>query len=139
MFFGEYQHTIDTKGRLAIPSRFRGRLERGAVLVKGIEDCLYVYPLEAWEEIAHKLDAANLTPEQRRRAERRFFGMATDCELDAQGRIVIAPGFRKHASLRGETIIIGANHRFEIWNSERWNAYQEELAGEDLSGIDLPF
>lgn len=139
MFLGEYQHTIDTKGRLAIPAKFRGRLERGAVLVRGIEACLYVFPMATWEEKARELDGANLDPRQRRLIERRFFGTAFECELDVQGRIVVPAAFRRYADLAGETAIIGARHRFEIWSNARWEAYQEEMANEDLSGIDLPF
>ena len=139
MFLGEYQHTIDAKGRLAVPAKFRGRLERGAVLVRGIELCLYVFPLETWEAKARELDDANLDPRQRRMIERRFFGTAQECELDAQGRIVVPAPFRRYAELAGETTVLGARHRFEIWSTARWEAYQVEMANEDLTGIDLPF
>jgi MraZ protein len=139
MFLGEYQHTIDTKGRLAIPSRFRSKLEHGAVLVRGIETCLYVFPMETWEEKAKELDKVTLDPKQRRLIERRFFGTAYECELDAQGRIVVPSAFRRYAELVGESAIIGARHRFEIWNLAKWESYQDEMANEDLTGIDLPF
>jgi MraZ protein len=139
MFLGEFQHTIDAKGRLAIPAKYRGRLERGAVLVRGIEQCLYVYTMETWEAKARELDSRDLEPRQRRMIERRFFGTAFECELDAQGRIVVPARFRTYAELSGETTIIGARDRFEIWNTARWEAYQDEMATEDLAGLDLPF
>jgi len=139
MFLGEFQHTIDAKGRLAIPAKYRGRLERGAVLVRGIEQCLYVYTMETWEAKARELDSRNLDPRQRRMIERRFFGTAFECELDAQGRIVVPARFRTYAELAGETTILGARDRFEIWNTARWEAYQDEMATEDLAGLDLPF
>lgn len=139
MFLGEYQHTIDTKGRLAIPAKYRARLEQGAVLVRGIEQCLYVYTIETWEAKAHELDSRNLEPHQRRMIERRFFGTAFECELDGQGRIVVPARFRTYASLAGNTTIIGARDRFEVWNSSQWDAYQDEMANEDLAGLDLPF
>ncbi len=140
MFLGEFQHTIDTKGRLAVPARFRGQLERGAVLVRGIEACLYVFPIETWEAAAQQLDSSELDPRQRRLIERRFFGTAFEAELDAQGRIAVPASFRAYAGLAGATAVIGARRRFEIWNSARWQAYQQdEMASEDLTGIDLPF
>ena len=139
MFLGEFQHTIDAKGRLAIPAKYRGRLERGAVLVRGIEQCLYVYTMETWEAKARELDSRDLDPRQRRMIERRFFGTAFECELDAQGRIVVPARFRTYAELSGETTILGARDRFEIWNTARWEAYQDEMATEDLAGLDLPF
>ncbi len=139
MFIGEYQHALDTKGRVAIPARFRSKLVKGAILVKGIENCLYVYTIEAWEEKARELDTADLTPAQRRLIERRFFGTAFECELDAQGRIVIPANFRLYAHLTREVSIVGTRHRFEIWSTAEWEAYQEAMAKEDLSGIDLPF
>ena len=139
MFLGEFQHTIDAKGRLAIPAKYRGRLERGAVLVRGIEQCLYVYTMETWEAKARELDSRDLDPRQRRMIERRFFGTAFECELDAQGRIVVPARFRTYAGLSGETTILGARDRFEIWNTAQWDNYQDEMATEDLAGLDLPF
>ncbi len=139
MFLGEYQHTIDAKGRLAIPAKFRGRLDRGAVLVRGIETCLYVFPMETWEAKARELDSVQLDPRQRRLVERRFFGTSFEVELDTQGRIVVPAAFRRYAELAGETTIVGARQRFEVWSAARWEAYQDEMAQEDLSGLDLPF
>jgi MraZ protein len=163
MFLGEYQHSVDGKGRIAIPARFRAKIERGAVLTRGVEACLYVYPLEVWEEKAHALDAAIADPRQRRLVERRFFGMAYECELDAQGRIIIPATFREYAGLpvngngaghgngnggnggiggngsSGEAMVIGARERFEIWSPERWRAYLAETEDDDLSALPLPF
>lgn len=139
MFLGEYSHSVDGKGRLAIPARFRSKIERGAVLMRGVDSCLYVYPMETWEQKARELDAAIVDPRQRRLVERRFFGMAFEVELDAQGRIVIPAKFRQYAGLNGEAMVIGARDRFEIWSNARWEAYSDEMAAEDLSGLPLPF
>ncbi len=139
MFLGEYQHSVDGKGRLAIPARFRSKIERGAVLTRGVDTCLYVYPMQTWEQKAQELDAAILDPRQRRLVERRFFGMAFECELDAQGRIVIPVRFRQYAELNGEAMVIGARDRFEVWSPARWDAYLNEMQQEDLSGLPLPF
>lgn len=139
MFLGEYFHSVDGKGRVAIPARFRSKIERGAVLTRGIEQCLYVYPMETWEHKARELDAANLDARQRRLVERRLFALAFDAELDAQGRIVVPIKLRKYAGLAGEAAIVGARDRFEIWSAELWQAYNDEMDAEDLSGLPLPF
>ncbi|HEU5349483.1 MAG TPA: division/cell wall cluster transcriptional repressor MraZ [Ktedonobacterales bacterium] len=139
VFLGEFQHSVDTKGRLAIPARFRSKIERGAVLTRGVETCLYVYPLETWEQKARELDAAILDPRQRRMVERRFFGMAFECELDAQGRIVVPARYRQYAGLNGEAAVVGARDRFEIWSPEEWARYNDEMEQTDLSSLQLPF
>lgn len=138
MFVGEYLHNVDTKGRVAIPARFRVKIERGAVLTRGMDSCLTVYPMETWERKAQALD--NIADSRKRHAvERQFFAAAFEVELDAQGRIVIPPKLRKYAGLNGEAVIVGARDRFEIWSGERWQSYLDELAGEDLSELALPF
>ena len=139
MFLGEFQHSVDTKGRLAIPARFRSKIERGAVLTRGVETCLYIYPLETWEQKARELDSAILDPRQRRMVERRFFGMAFECELDGQGRIVVPARYRQYAGLNGEATVVGARDRFEIWSPAEWERYNEEMEQTDLSGLQLPF
>ncbi|HST90497.1 MAG TPA: division/cell wall cluster transcriptional repressor MraZ, partial [Ktedonobacterales bacterium] len=100
--------------------------------------CLTVYPTETWERKAQALD--NIADTRKRHAvERQFFAAAFEVELDAQGRIVIPPKLRKYAGLNGEAMIVGARDRFEIWSSERWQSYLDELAAEDLSDLALPF
>jgi MraZ protein len=139
MFVGEYLHSVDGKGRLALPARFRSKIERGAVLTRGIEPCLYVFPTETWEQKGRELAEAAIDPRQRRLIERRFFGMAFECELDGQGRIVIPAKFRQYAALNGEATVVGARDRIEVWNTERWEAYAIEMQEEDLAGLPLPF
>jgi len=138
MFVGEYLHNVDTKGRVAIPARFRAKIERGAVLTRGMDSCLTVYPMETWERKAQALD--NIADTRKRHAvERQFFAAAFEVELDAQGRIVVPLKLRKYAGLNGEAMIVGARDRFEIWSSEGWQSYLDELAAEDLSDLALPF
>lgn len=139
MFLGEYRHSVDAKGRMAIPARFRARIERGAVLTRGVETCISVYPLETWEEKAKALAEAAIDARQRRIAERRFFGLGFDAELDAQGRIVIPARLREYAGLNGEAMVIGTRDRFEIWHPPVWEAYLDEIQNEDLSALPLPF
>src|SRR5690242_15671784 len=123
MFVGEYLHTVDNKGRLAVPARFRARIEGGAVLTRGVESCLYVFPLDTWERKGRELAEAALDPRQRRLIERRFFGMGFEVELDAQGRIVVPARFRQYAGLEGETVVLGVRDRIEIWSPARWDEY----------------
>jgi MraZ protein len=139
IFLGENRHTVDAKGRVAIPARFRAKLERGAVLTRGVDDCLYVFPVETWEEKAEEMAAAITDARLRRIAERRFFAYSTELEMDAQGRALLPLKFRQYAGLNGEAMIVGARDRFEIWSPERWEAFEEEMAAEDLSGLPLPF
>jgi MraZ protein len=146
MFLGEFQHSIDAKGRMAIPAKYRTRIERGAVLTRGVDSCLYVYPMEVWEAKAAALEALITDPRKLRYVERHFFGGAVECELDAQGRIIIPARYRSHAGLRAangngsvEAIILGARERFEIWSPDRWEAYLRESEPEDLASLPLPF
>ena len=139
VFLGEFQHSVDSKGRLAIPARFRSKIERGAVLTRGVETCLFVYTLETWEQKARELDASLLDPRQRRMVERRFFGMAFECELDAQGRIVLPARYRQYAGLNGEAVVVGARDRFEVWSPAEWERYLDETSDVDLNALALPF
>ena len=139
MFVGEYLHTVDSKGRLALPARFRAKIERGAVLSRGFEPCLYIYPLETWERNSQRIAEAAINAEQRRRIERRFFAMAFEIELDGQGRVVIPAKFRHYAGLNGEATVLGARDRIEVWNTERWEAYTAEMRDDELVGLPLPF
>jgi MraZ protein len=139
MFLGEFVHSVDTKGRLAIPARFRSKLERGAVLVHGPDLCLYVYPMDDWERKAGEIVAAIDNPRQRRLVERRFFGSASELELDAQGRVIIPTKSRQYAGISGEAMVVGVNDRLEIWSTDRWQVYTDEMAEEDLTGLPLPF
>jgi MraZ protein len=163
MFLGEFDHSVDSKGRIAIPARFRSKIAHGAVLTRGVDPCLYVYPMETWEQKAATLDTTIADPNQLRYVERHFFGGAFELELDSQGRIVLPARFRAYAGLNGvkgyngrsvehgdsgegrtngvsvEALVIGARERFEIWSPARWEAYLAEHADDDLSSLPLPF
>src|SRR5947209_16472364 len=101
MFLGEFDHSVDGKGRIAIPARFRSKIASGAVLTRGVDPCLYVYPMETWEAKSALLATAITDPDQLRYVERTFFGGAVECELDAQGRIVLPARYRTFAGLNG--------------------------------------
>lgn len=137
-FKGEYTHTVDGKGRIAIPARFRAKIEHGAVLARSSERCLCVYTEETWIEKSASFGAPTPAEEARaRRFERLKYSQSNDVELDAQGRILLPLKFRQYAAIAGEAVIIGARDRFEIWSAERWRDYLAELDAEDFS--DLPF
>lgn len=126
MFMGEYQHNIDAKGRIIVPSRFRDELGESFVVTKGLDKCLFVYPLGEWKKLEEKLRLLPLTSMDARKFVRYFFAGAVECEVDSQGRIVIPQNLRSYASLEKQIVSIGVADRVEIWNKEKWEAYNDE-------------
>ena len=120
---GTYEHSIDAKGRLFIPSKLREELGVSFYLAMGVDACLAIYPQETWERFTEKF--ASL-PMSQSKAMRPLFANAAKCELDSQGRIVIPQKLRKYAGLDKDTVIIGVNDRAEIWAAETWNEQEEE-------------
>ena len=135
MFLGEYEHTIDAKGRMAVPARFRAQIEDGAVVSKGMGVCLSIYPLARWEEKSNEL-VAGKTSDELRDFERRIYPSASEVELDAQGRMVLPAKLRAYAELGAEVTVAGVRDHFEIWDRATWHAYQERL---DAEGNSIPF
>lgn len=135
MFLGEYEHTIDAKGRMAVPARFRGQLDRGAVLSKGMGQCLSVYTTARWEEKSAAL-VAGKTDEELRDFERRIYPSASEVELDSQGRLVLPAKLRTYAGLSSEVTVAGVRDHIEIWDRKVWQAYQQRL---DEEGTGVPF
>ncbi|KGG80560.1 division/cell wall cluster transcriptional repressor MraZ [Caloranaerobacter azorensis] len=126
MFIGEYQHSIDKKGRLIIPAKFREDLGESFILTKGLDNCLFVYPKDEWKVLEEKLKSLPLTRKDARAFVRFFFAGATECELDKQGRILIPSNLRQHCKLVKDAIIIGVSNRVEIWSKEEWILYNED-------------
>ncbi|CCQ95856.1 putative protein involved in cell division or replication [[Clostridium] ultunense Esp] len=126
MFIGEYQHTIDDKGRVIMPSKFREDLGSNFIMTKGLDNCLFVYPIEEWQMLEEKLRSLPLTNRDARAFVRFFFAGATECVLDRQGRVLIPGNLREHAKLIKDAIIIGVAARIEIWSKEEWTAYNED-------------
>ena len=120
---GQYQHSIDAKGRLFIPAKLREELGVTFYLAMGVDECLAIYPQETWNRFTEKF--ASL-PMSQSAAMRPLFANASKCELDSQGRIVIPQKLRKYAGLEKDAVIIGVNDRAEIWSAETWNAREEE-------------
>ena len=121
MFMGEYSHTIDTKGRLIIPSKFREELGETFVVTKGLDGCLFVFSDEEWKAFEIKLKSVPLTNKNARQFARFFVAGATPCELDKQGRILLPATLREFAGLEKDVVLTGMLNRIEIWSKEKWN------------------
>ncbi len=125
MFLGEYQHSLDSKGRLAIPAKLREELGAGFVITKGLDNCLYIYPQEQWQKECAKLASLPTSKKAARDYARFFFSSASEAECDRQGRVLLPPSLRRYASLNKDTVIVGAGSRAEIWDAEAWQKYNE--------------
>lgn len=126
MFMGEYQHNIDSKGRAIIPAKFREELGQTFILTKGLDKCLVAYTMDEWKNFETKLKSLPQTDEGVRRFARYLFSGASECEPDAQGRVVIPPVLRKHANISKEIVSIGIVSKVEIWSKENWDTYNNE-------------
>ena len=120
MFMGEYNHTIDTKGRLIVPSKFREQLGNTFVITKGLDGCLFVYSNEEWKTIEESFRNKPLTSKDARKFTRFFFAGACDCEVDKQGRILIPSNLREYAGIEKDLVSVGVLNRVEIWSKEKW-------------------
>ena len=123
MFLGEYHHSIDDKGRLIIPAKFRSELGDKFIITRGIENCLFAYPEKRWEEIVHKLESLPFTKKDARNFTRFFLSGATVAEFDKQGRVNITSPLIKYASIEKDCVIIGTGDRLEIWSEDAWNSF----------------
>lgn len=126
MFMGEYQHSLDAKGRLIIPAKFREELGDSFIITRGLDDCLFVYPKTEWGILVQKLKSLPLTRSDARRFVRFLLSGAVECELDKQGRITLPPSLREYAQLDKEVVAIGVSNRVELWSKARWDSYLEE-------------
>ena len=123
MLMGEYHHTIDDKGRIIIPSKFREELGQKFIITRGLEECLFVYPKEKWDKIIQKLNTLPFTKKDARSFMRFFLSGATVMELDKQGRINITSPLISYADLKKDCIIVGVGDRLEIWSNDKWNEF----------------
>ena len=124
MLIGEYSHTIDAKGRMIVPAKFRTELGERFIVTKGFDGCLYGYSLDEWKSIEEKIKTLPLiTGKDARNFTRFFFSSAIECELDSQGRILITQNLRTHAELLKDVVVIGVSTRIEIWSKESWDKF----------------
>lgn|SRR5690625_2663886 len=126
MFMGEYSHNIDTKGRIIVPSKFREGLGERFVITRGLDQCLFAYPMNEWRTLEEKLKKLPLTKKDARAFTRFFFSGAVECELDKQGRINIPAPLRKYAAMEKECAVIGVSNRVEFWDASNWDSFVEE-------------
>ena len=121
MFMGEYQHSLDTKGRLIVPAKFREDLGTDFVITRGLDGCLFGYPLAEWQHIQDNLKKLPLNKRNNRAFVRFLFADATQCNFDKQGRINIPKQLREHAKLTKKCVLVAVSNRFEIWDEAQWN------------------
>ncbi|MDD4658094.1 MAG: division/cell wall cluster transcriptional repressor MraZ [Eubacteriales bacterium] len=141
MFLGEYQHSIDDKGRIIMPARFREQLGANFIITRGLDGCLFVYPPEEWEKLSQEVQSLPLAKKDARAFSRMLFSGAVEAECDKQGRVSIPVNLREYAGIQRDVVSIGVSSRIEIWASESWSQVNadaadkfEELA-EKLEGI----
>jgi len=142
MFRGANKLTLDAKGRMVMPTRYRERLQErcGGKLVITVDkdQCLLIYPLPDWEEIERKLMRLPTLNPQARRLQRLMVGHATDLELDGHGRVLLPPSLREYGLLTRDAVLIGQGVRFELWDEARWNERRDEWLASDDTATDLP-
>ena len=136
MFLGKYSHNIDAKGRVIIPAKFREQLGEQFIITNGFEGCLFVYPMNEWEELSASLSKLPSNQKSARYLQRTFLSGAAEAEPDKQGKVLITPPHREYAALSKEVVIIGVSKRVEIWDAQRWLEYsqnEEEMTVEEAA------
>lgn len=126
MFMGEFQHSIDEKGRIIIPAKFRDLLGTSFVVTRGLDQCLFVYPQAEWETMEQKLKALPLMKSDARAFTRFFFSGATECGWDKQGRVNLPGTLRQYAKLEKDCVVLGVSNRVEIWSLDTWQQYFQQ-------------
>ena len=120
VFLGEFDHSLDDKGRLAVPARFRAALDDGLVITRGLEPCLVIWDTDSWRGISERVRTLNQWQGDARRMQRLFFSGASPAQLDKLGRVVIPQFLREYAQLEGEVVVVGLGDRIEVWAREAW-------------------
>ncbi|HWQ13993.1 MAG TPA: division/cell wall cluster transcriptional repressor MraZ [Roseiflexaceae bacterium] len=127
MFLGEHEHTIDEKGRLAIPAKFREELGEGVIITRGFDKCLYGFPRAFWESLAQQVTGVGFAQADARNVQRLLFSGAADLTFDRQGRVLLPPNLRQYAELGEQAVVAGLNRYFEIWAPARWAQQLESM------------
>jgi len=144
MFRGSFEHTIDSKGRVSVPSKFReiiaDRYDGRLVLAMDYDKCLTVYPLEEWEKLEEKIKSLSLMKQEVKDFRRFLLSSATECELDRQGRILIPLAHREHSGIKKNVVLVGIIEKIEIWDAKAWEARNNQNGdkiGEALAALGL--
>ena len=134
MLIGEFEHSLDAKGRLIMPAKLRESIGDTFVVTKGLDGCLFAFSITEWTNFEEKLKSLPLSNKNARNFVRFFLSGATECEIDKQGRFLIPNNLREAAGLVKETVIIGVGTRIEIWDKEKWTEYNNEnMSVEDIA------
>ena len=133
MLIGEYFHSIDAKGRMNIPSKLKNDLGENFILTKGLDGCLFVYPMNEWERLSEKIRELPLT--KSRNIQRFLFAAAAEVNLDKQGRILIPQNLREYANLLKDAVLVGVSTRAEIWSKEAYDRINEDITPENAAEI----
>jgi len=137
MFSGAFVHRADEKGRVMIPPRFRSLLGESFTITRGMEGCLWLFPLDQWQEVLLKLEPRSLVDRSALALQRYFLGVAAEISLDGQGRLAIPPVLRSHAGIEHEVMLLGAGARVEVWAKDRWDAFDAGLSDDRLEEMGL--
>ena len=138
MFLGEYQHTLDPKGRVILPSAFRDELAEGLVMTVGLDHCIEVHSAAGWAHKIEQLRALRSTDAQERRFVRMMTALAHSQQLDKQGRVSVPARLREYAGVDKELAVVGSDDHIELWDTERWSAYRDEALA-DFANTDEAF
>ena len=133
MLIGEYEHSLDAKGRLIMPAKLRQDMGDKFIVTKGLDGCLFAFSQEEWLNFETKLKALPLSDKNARNFVRFFLSGATECELDKQGRFLIPNNLRNAAGLEKEVVIIGVGTRLEIWNKNTWEKCDEDISADEIA------
>ncbi len=134
MLIGEFEHSLDSKGRLIMPAKLRETIGEKFVVTKGLDGCLFAFSITEWQNFEEKLKSLPLSNRNSREFSRFFLSGATECEIDKQGRFLIPNNLRESANLQKEVVIIGVGTRIEIWDKEKWDSYNNEnISVEDIA------
>jgi MraZ protein len=142
VFTGEYRHTVDDKGRLAIPTRLRAQLAEGGQVSAWMDGCVALHPNSEWEKLTAQVESLPFTDTRSRKLRRLLYGSAFEVRLDRQGRFVLPPKLREVADIETEVVLVGAGNRIELWSPERWSEFSEQMdqpeaLAESLQGLGI--
>lgn len=133
MLIGEYEHSLDAKGRLIMPAKLRDDIGEKFIITKGLDGCLFGFSLEEWKNFEQKLRSLPISNKDARAFSRFFFAGAIDCEIDKQGRFLISSNLREFAELTKEVVIVGMDSRIEIWSKEKWQHTDDDISADEIA------
>jgi MraZ protein len=130
MLIGEYRHTLDDKNRMSLPAKFRKEMGKKIIITRGLDRCLFVYPVGEWKKFSDKLAGLSIGSSEGRAFSRALLGGATETDVDASGRVLVPDHLKNYAGLATKVVVAGIHNRIELWNEESWNTYTSQVEGE---------